>query len=318
MLQLRADVRARLRDVFDRSGFVEVDTPTLAAEVLPEAHIDPLPVHVDGPHRPPRYLQASPEALMKRLLADGSGPIYQFARSFRGGERGRQHDVEFVLLEWYAPGSSLDDVAALTERLCGSTLGTSGLERVTCREAFVAHAGVDPRTATLDDLMAAAARAGVHGPASHRDRPADAMHRAALWDRWFELLLAEVVQPRLGRGRPTMLEAWPASQAAFARIDEADAGLARRFELFVEGVELANGWEEETSRDVLAARIDAANQIRIADSRGPLPVPHRLLAAHGERMPAGVGAALGFDRLVMLAAGADAIDDVRPFSSDDA
>ena len=114
-----------------------------------------------------------------------------------------------------------------------------------------------------------------------------------------------------------MLEAWPASQAAFARLDDYPR-VARRFELFLAGVELANGWEEETSRSVLAARIDAANRIRSADGRSLLPIPHRLLAAHCEHMPAGVCAALGFDRLVMLAAGETSIDPVRPFSSEDA
>jgi lysyl-tRNA synthetase class 2 len=134
---------------------------------------------------------------------------------------------------------------------------------------------------------------------------------AERWDRGFEQLLAEVVQPRLGRGRPTLLEAWPASQAAFARLDPVAPATARRFELFVAGVELANGWEEETSRDVLATRIAAANRLRSAAGRDVLPVPERLLAAHGPAMPEGVGAALGFDRLVMLAAGADSLDSVR-------
>ena len=115
-----------------------------------------------------------------------------------------------------------------------------------------------------------------------------------------------------------MLEAWPLSQAAFARVDPADPIVARRFELFVDGVELANGWEEETSREVLLERIAAANGIREADGRGALPVPQRVVAAHGESMPEGVGAALGFDRLVMLAAGAESIDAVRCFSSRDA
>lgn len=108
-----------------------------------------------------------------------------------------------------------------------------------------------------------------------------------------------------------MLEAWPASQAAFARLDPAAPTTARRFELFVAGVELANGWEEETSREVLAARILATNRARAAAGRDVLPIPERLLAAHGPSMPDGVGAALGFDRLVMLAAGADSIDAVR-------
>lgn len=315
MLQLRADIRSRLRSVFDAAGFLEVDTPTLSHEVLPEAHIDPVPVHLDGPAGEPRYLQASPEALMKRLLAAGAGPIYQFARSFRAGERGSQHDVEFVLLEWYAPGTTLDEAAALVEQLCATALVTRGLDRVTCSDAFRTHAGVDPLSASLDDLIAAARRLGVAAPDSHFLPPAGGADEAALWDRWFELLLADVVQPRLGHERPAMLEAWPASQAAFARLDEHDPRIARRFEVFVAGVELANGWEEETSRPVLERRIDAANQIRVATGRAPLPMPVRLVEAHGCGMPHGVGAALGFDRLVMLAAGATSIDTIRPFSS---
>jgi lysyl-tRNA synthetase class 2 len=317
-LQVRADIRARIRGVFDAAGFVEVDTPTLSREVLPEAHIDPVIVHLDGPNSAPQYLQASPEALMKRLLADGAGPIYQFARSFRAGERGRQHDVEFVLLEWYAPGATLAETAGFVERLCAETLGTSGLVRTTCSEAFGLHAGVDPLSASLEDLVAAGRRAGVVAPASHAIEAARPDERTMLWDRWFELLLADVVQPRLGHGRPVMLEAWPASQAAFARIDTDDPRIARRFEVFVAGVELANGWEEETSRAVLERRIEAANRIRTATGREPLPVPVRLVEAHGPAMPQGVGAALGFDRLVMLAAGATSIDAIRPFSSVDA
>jgi len=306
ILELRSRIRSGLRELFDGLGFVEVDTPVLSSEVLPEAHIDPIAVHIDGLDRPPHYLQASPEALMKRLLAKDSGPIYQFARSFRAGERGRQHDIEFVLLEWYAPGATLADTATLLDRLCHSSLGTHGIERLSCSDAFEAMAGVDPLTATLADLAAAGRRAGLASPPSIDGLPVEQQ-----WDRWFELLLAEVIAPRLGGVRPTMLEAWPVSQAAFARVDPDDPRAARRFELFVTGVELANGWEEETSRTVLETRIDAANRIRAADGRTVLPSPERLLAAHGPTMPEGVGAALGFDRLVMLAAGVDSIHAVR-------
>jgi len=312
LLELRARVRSRVRGVFDVRGFVEVDTPVLSTEVLPEAHIDPIAVQVDGPARPPHYLQASPEALMKRLLAAGAGPIYQFARSFRAGERGPQHDVEFTLLEWYAPGTTLDGAATLLEQVCTTALATTGLERVDCSQAFGAIVGVDPVVASLDELAAAGRRAGLAPPPG----VAGGLPQQQ-WDRWFEFLLAERVAPQLGRGRPTMLERWPVSQAAFARIDPADPRAARRFELFVEGVELANGWEEETSREVLASRIAAANAARTADGRPVLPTPERLLAAHGPGMPEGVGAALGFDRLVMLAARADTIDAVRSFTSRD-
>jgi lysyl-tRNA synthetase class 2 len=305
ILETRATVRSRLRDLFDGLGFLEVDTPVLSSEVLPEAHIDPIAVAIDGDGRPSHFLQASPEALMKRLLAAGSGPIYQFARSFRAGERGDRHDVEFVLLEWYSPGATLDDTATLLERLCAAALGTRGIERTTCREAFLAHAGVDPFAASLAEWRDAGRRTGVALPAHHPDTR----------DDWFEAILSQALTPRLGRGRPTMLEDWPVSQAAFARIAAATPPVARRFELFVEGVELANGWEEETRRGPLLERIATANRIRAADGRGELPVPERLVAAHGAEMPEGVGAALGFDRLVMLAGGAGSIDAVRCFSS---
>jgi lysyl-tRNA synthetase class 2 len=307
ILERRARVRQVVRELFDAGGFLEVDTPVLAAEVLPEAHIDPVAVRLAG-NADPRWLQASPENLMKRLLAAGSGAIYQFAPAFRDGERGPQHDVEFTILEWYAPGTSLDDAADLLERLCAAALGTQGLDRRNCSAVFLEHAGIDPLSASPAELLTAVERHVAVVPEGLATlEPAD------LADRCFELLLSEVVQPRLGHARPVMLEAWPAAQAAFARIDAGPPVTARRFELFVAGVELVNGWEEETGREPLAARIAAANAIRRAAGRAVLPVPARLVAAHGPGMPAGVGAALGFDRLAMLAVGAATIDAVRCF-----
>lgn len=307
ILELRAGLRRSIRTVFDARGFVEVDTPVLSREVLPEAHIDPIAVTMPGAAGV-AFLQASPEALMKRLLAGSSGPIYQFAQSFRAGERGRQHDVEFCLLEWYEPGTTLADAVILLDDLCAAALGTRGMDQVSCREAFAQTAGVDLEHADAASLEAVAER--MVGP---RPVPSAGASDADRWDRAFEMLLAGVVQPTLGHGRPTMLVQWPASQAAFARLDPETPAWARRFELFVSGVELANGWEEETSREVLLHRITVANRIRAADGRPTLPLPDRLIAAHGDTMPAGVGAALGFDRLVMLAAGADTIAAARCF-----
>jgi len=307
ILERRAQVRRLVRELFDAGGFLEVDTPVLAAEVLPEAHIDPVAVRLAGTATP-RWLQASPENLMKRLLAAGAGAIYQFAPAFRDGERGPQHDVEFTIFEWYAPGTSLDDAAALLERLCGTVLGTQGLDRTTCSAAFLTHAGIDPVSAAAAELLTAVRRQIAVVPEGLAT-----LEPAELADRCFELLLSEVVQPRLGQARPLMLEAWPTAQAAFARIDAGPPATARRFELFVRGVEHVHGWEEETGRGPLEARITAANEIRRAGGRPILPVPARLVAAHGPGMPVGVGAALGFDRLVMLAAGAATIDHVRAF-----
>ncbi len=311
VLEHRAGVRAAIRNHFDSLGFLEVDTPVLSQEVLPEAHIEPIAVSIG--EQQTRFLQASPEALMKRLLASGAGPIYQFARCFRAGERGPQHDTEFVMLEWYQPGATLTETASLLEPLFARSLGTSGLDRISCAAAFEQYAGVDPTTADSEPLAAAIDNAGLRLPEGLEDLP-----RGARWSLCFELLLAEVVAPRLGRQRPAMLENWPAAAAAFARLDPHDPRLARRFEVFFGGVELVNGWEEEPSAAVLRERITAANQTRLADGRQPLPLPERLLAAHGEAMPEGVGAALGFDRLVMIAAGGGSIDQIRAFSSTDA
>lgn len=311
MLAQRARVRAALRDCLDGLGFVEVDTPVLSHEVLPELHIEPVAVATgDGP---PRFLQASPEALMKRLLAADSGPIYQFARCFRGGERGPQHDTEFVMLEWYQPDATLADTAGLLEQLFTRSLGTTGLDRISCSAAFAATAGIDPLAADSADLTEAARQQGLQLPESLGD-----LTEAARLSLCFNLLLAEVVAPQLGHERPVMLEAWPAAEAAFARLDPDNARLARRFEVFARGVELVNGWEEEPSVAVLRDRIEATNRLRSGDGRRVLPLPERLLAAHEGTMPEGVGAALGFDRLVMLTAGSRSIDQIRGFSSDDA
>lgn len=311
ILRARQAVRQSVRNLFEAHGFLEVDTPVLSMEVLPEAHIEPLRVRVlDGRER---FLQASPEALMKRLLANGSGPIYQLAHVFRDGERGLRHDIEFLMLEWYAPGTTLADTATLLRELMTVTLGTCGLERLTCREAFAEHAGVDLATATTTDLAAAAVTSGITLPEGWDHDPLPAQ-----FDRLFELLLSEAVAPQLGHRQPTMLESWPRTQAAFARLDPTDASVARRFELFVRGVELVNGWEEETSPLELRQRIDDANATRRAERRDELPVPEQLIGAHEGSMPDGVGAALGFDRLVMLAEQQDSLDRVRCFTSDNA
>ena len=311
MLLQRAAVRANLRNCLDRLGFVEVDTPVLSCEVLPEAHIEPITVSTDNGLA--RFLQASPEALMKRLLAAGAGSIYQFSRCFRAGERSPHHDIEFVMLEWYQPGATLTETVTLLERLFAESLGTAGLERISCTAAFEQFIEVDPVTADADAMEAAARQQQLQLPES-----LTSLSDPARWSLCFNLLLAEVVAPQLGHDRPTMLESWPAAEAAFARLDQHDPRLARRFEVFAKGIELVNGWEEEPSPVVLRNRIEAINTIRKADGRRVLPLPNRLLAAHREAMPEGVGAALGFDRLVMLAAGSESIDQVRGFSSTDA
>lgn len=310
LLEKRAAIRSAIRTSFEAWGFIEVDTPVLAKEILPEPHIEPIVVN-DGCID--RFLQTSPEALMKRLLAASSGPIYQLAPCFRAGERGPRHDTEFIMLEWYQPQATLDDVAALLTDLLSQTLGTKEIQRITCREAFAIHAHVNPITATADELLNAAIHCGLVLPEGLNHLTESERRSLA-----FDLLLSEIITPQLGIDQPVMLESWPASEAAFARLDPEQPLVARRFELFYAGVELANGWEEETRTKVLYERLLTANKIRCSQGRRSLPLPERLIAAHGDTMPPGIGAALGFDRLVMVATGATSIDEIRGFNSDTA
>jgi lysyl-tRNA synthetase class 2 len=251
-----------------------------------------------------RWLQTSPEFGMKRLLASGAKSIYQIAKCFRGGESGARHNPEFTMLEWYRAG---DDYAAgmrLLDELAAALFERGAAERLSYRDAFQRCLELDPHTATWDQLAAAAStkQLGVDGDFS-RDR-----------DDWLDLLLSECVQPALGRGQPTIVYDYPASQAALARTRTCDGvEVAERFELFVEGVELANGYHELLNADELRRRNERANAARQADGRRCLPSESRLLAAMDAGLAACSGCALGVDRLVMLTLGVDEIDQVIAF-----
>jgi lysyl-tRNA synthetase class 2 len=271
---------------------------------------------------PALWLQTSPEFHMKRLLAAGGGRIYQVARVFRQGELGPLHNPEFTLVEWYQPGEGYEDGMQLTVELCETLLSGAecphplplsqsarGEEKLSYREAFQRHVGIDPHTADGAAIQAAAKKLGVAAPESLS--PDDR-------DGWLDLLLSECVQPHLGIDGPTILYDYPASQAALARLrhDPGRPPVAERFELFVAGMELANGYHELLDPAELRSRNERVNAQRVADGKQPLPVESRLLAAMEAGLPAAVGVALGFDRLVMLAAGAKSIAEVMAFPFD--
>jgi lysyl-tRNA synthetase class 2 len=244
---------------------------------------------------------------MKRLLAAGAEAIYQVSRVFRNGERGKLHNPEFTLVEWYRRG---DDMAAgmrLLSEVCRALLQRGPAEELSYREAFTRFAGVDGLTASTTALAQVAQQRGL------------AMSRSAAGedrDAWLDLLFVELVQPNLGFDHPTILFDFPASQAALARIRPGDPPVAERFELFVEGVELANGYHELLDAAELRRRMAEANQQRAADGKPTLPEQNRLLAAMENGLPPSSGTALGFDRLVMVAAGARSIDEVVAFPID--
>jgi lysyl-tRNA synthetase class 2 len=303
-LRRRAEMLARLRAFFAEHGFLEVETPQLDDEVIPELHIEPFAIASKEPGS--FYLQASPELHMKRLLAEGMAAIYQVTRSFRRGERGALHNPEFTVVEWYRVGDSMDTGVRLLDKLVQAVADAPPAIRTTYAEACHRYAGVDAHYASVEELAAAAPYLGVDVPATlaRDDR-----------DEWLNLLLATRVEPKLGAAGPELLVDYPASQSALATTTMRDGvEVAERFELYWRGVELANGYHELTDAAALRSRLDAVNAARVSDGRLALPLPERLLAAmESPGLPPCAGCAIGFDRLVMLACGATSIDEVMAF-----
>jgi lysyl-tRNA synthetase class 2 len=235
---------------------------------------------------------------MKQLLVAGAEAIFQITRSFRQGERGRLHNPEFTIVEWYRVGDDIDAGMDLLDELTRTLLDAPPAKRTSYAAAFQEHVGLCPHTATLDQLDAASAIPQGINPANR--------------DEWLNLLLATRIEPQLGRDGPEILYYYPASQAALAKttIDPEGHNVAERFELYYRGIELANGYYELGDAAELRGRFEAVNAARSVDGRRTLPLPERWLAAMEQGMPACTGVALGFDRLVMLAIGAASVSNV--------
>ncbi|HEX4872703.1 MAG TPA: EF-P lysine aminoacylase EpmA, partial [Nevskiaceae bacterium] len=267
-------------------------------------HIDSLRVDNAG-GLAPRWLQTSPEFAMKRLLAAGSGPIYQIARVFRRDEAGRHHNPEFSLLEWYRPGwdhhALMDEVDALLQAL----VGAAPCERLSYAEAFRRLAGFDPDRLPLAELVARTREAGLApegADAGNTDR-----------DGWLDLWMSARVGPQLGRPAPCLLYDYPASQAALARVRPGDPPRAERFELFWQGVELANGFHELRDPLEQRRRFEADQARRQALGLTVPPYDRHLIAALEAGLPDCAGVALGLDRLLMLQQGCTRLDEVLAF-----
>jgi elongation factor P--(R)-beta-lysine ligase len=319
VLERRAGLLARTRAFFASRGVLEVDTPLLVNAAVTDVHIHSARVELE--HLSPGYfLHTSPEYAMKRLLAAGAGDIFQICHVVRAGERSRLHNPEFTLIEWYRVGFSLEslmsEVEALVRELLDTALDERSGERLSYRDAFLRELQLDPLTAGLEDLARLthtigyrAARSRGDSPASDAGEPPSAAER----DEQLELIMGALVGPKLGRGALTFVHRYPASQAALAQLDPHDPRVALRFELYCDGVELANGFQELASAAEQRARFQHDLQER---RRRGLPVPDmddRLLAALEAGLPGCAGVALGFDRLVMLATGARHIDEVLTF-----
>ena len=309
-LRRRAELTRAVRRFFDARGYTEVETPYAVPAPGEEVHLRPFAtrrVFPDGTGQT-LFLHTSPEFAMKRLLVGGAGPIFQFARVWRNEEGSALHAPEFTMLEWYRPGASMDALIAETLSLLrdvlppkvqvrGITTDLSKIERLTVADAFWRHVGADV-LGTAGDAAALAAQAG----AVSRD--------GEDWEDLFFRLLLERIEPFLGRDHPTFLTHWPAAQAALARRDPADPRVAERFELYVCGIELANAFVELTDAAEQRTRFQADRARRHAMHGPDWDMDEDFLAALEAGMPQSAGIAMGFDRLAMLASGADRISQV--------
>jgi elongation factor P--(R)-beta-lysine ligase len=300
---------AAAREFFKDRGVMEVETPILSAAAVSDPQIESLATQVAGmPGR--AYLCPSPEYAMKRLLAAGSGDIYQICKVFRDAERGRWHNPEFTMIEWYRLGfddtALMDEVEMLIGRLLAPARIVERAERLSYSAALQRHAGVDAFSSNDAELLQAAARHGVTCE-TQLDR-----------DAKLDLLMGLIVGPKLGIGKPCFICDYPASQAALARLKPGAPQVAARFELYLDGLELANGFHELVQPQEQRGRFIQDLARRRERGQVQPPLDENLLAALDNGIPDCAGVALGFDRLAAIALGAKRLADAMAFNIDNA
>lgn len=313
-IQLRAKLLARLRQYFDGEGVLEVETPLMVSGTIPDPHIPSFSIDSTNSQNNAddsnRYLSSSPEFAMKRLLAAGIGSIYQVCKAFRQDEQGRMHNPEFTMLEWYRVGFDhhqlMDDVVALITKMAEGIRYFETEERLTYRAVFQRYLGLDP----FDDVRSLMDCA--------RDQGVGPVHGLDDTDRdgWLDLLMGQCIQPQLGKNRMTLVYDYPASQAALARIRAESPPVAERFELFIDGVELANGFHELLDAEEQRQRFDQDLSRRKIDSLEPVLLDEYFLEALEAGLPACSGVALGLDRLQLVLMEARSLDEVMAFPFD--
>ncbi len=309
-LQLRAQVLRTIREFFVKRNVLEVETPLLSHATVTDIHLHSLATAYHQPGESNTfgecfYLQTSPEFAMKRLLAAGSGSIYQICKAFRDQEKGRQHNGEFTILEWYRPGFDHHQLMDEMDQLLQTVLSVSAAQRLSYAQAFQHYLAIEPHGANVNALQQCAQQHGIDVVVglAHDDR-----------DAYLSLLMTHLIEPQLGQQAPTFIYDYPVSQAALAKIRQGEPSVAERFEVYVKGVELANGFHELTDSAEQRHRFEADLQQRREKDLPKVVMDERLLAALKHGLPACAGVALGIDRLVMLAAQSHALDNVMSFT----
>lgn len=305
----RAAIMAEIRRFFADRCVLEVETPCMSQATVTDIHLFPFKTRFVGPGHSQGldlYLMTSPEYHMKRLLAAGCGPVFQLCRSFRNEEMGRHHNPEFTMLEWYRPHYDMYRLMNEVDDLLQQVLECQPAESLSYQQAFLRHLEIDPLSADKTQLREAAARLDLSNIAdTEEDR-----------DTLLQLLFTMGVEPHIGKERPAFIYHFPASQAALAQISTEDHRVAERFEVYFKGIELANGFHELTDAREQRQRFEQDNRKRAARGLEQQPVDDNLLRALEAGLPDCSGVALGVDRLIMLALGAESLSEVIAFTVD--
>ncbi len=304
-MKLRARILAEIRAFFSVRDVMEVETPLLSSAGSTDPYLESFTSYYQGPLFPGGqavYLQTSPEFAMKRLLAAGSGPIYQICKAFRNGEAGGQHNPEFTMLEWYRPGFDHHSLMDEVEALISTVLKTGSARRITYRALFLEHVGLDPFQLSAEDALACLQTRNINPPEL----------AGAVIDVWLSLIMTHIIEPELGAGL-VFVHDFPASQAMLARVVSTEPPVAQRFELYINGMELANGFYELADAVEQQRRFESDLQQRQQLGLTQVCMNQALIDALEHGLPDCAGVALGVDRLLMLAAGAENIAEVLAF-----
>ncbi|MDF2154739.1 elongation factor P--(R)-beta-lysine ligase [Vibrio sp. CAU 1672] len=305
-LRQRAGLIGQIRHFFAERNVLEVDTPAMSHATVTDVHLHTFQTEFVGPgYADGRklYFMTSPEFHMKRLLAAGSGSIYQINKAFRNEENGRYHNPEFTMLEWYRVGFDHHQLMDEMDVLLQLVLGCTAAERMTYQQAFINVLGVCPLEGSMEELKLVAGQLGLSDIAEpEQDR-----------DTLLQLLFSVGVENKIGQQVPAFVYDFPASQAALAKLNSQDPRVADRFEVYFKGIELANGFHELDNPAEQLARFEQDNAKRVEMGLAPQPIDRHLIAALEAGLPECAGVALGVDRLIMLALGCDHIDQVTAF-----
>lgn len=318
MAQQRAQLMSVIRQFFATRQVLEVQTPLLSQAGNTDTFLQSVAAQVTYQDKPcTYYLHTSPEFAMKRLLASWQVPMYQICPVFRDNEIGARHNIEFTMLEWYQPNYDLDDLASelgdLLEMLYGHPIVLSHYRYV---DAFMDFVGIHPLTASLEALQAVAEDKGLTGFDFNNVESGNTNSEQDIRQSWLDLLFSHAVEPNLGHDLPTLIIEYPPATAALAKtaVDKEGNKVAKRFELYIKGIEIANAYDELADGQALKKRFEHDNQLRKRHNLPQMPMDEHLIAASDDLIPCS-GIAVGLDRLLMVLTGATSLEEVIPFPS---